>query len=74
MYTLYSRVGCHLCENAEALLLRAGLKFIVVDIADDDVAMKLYAFEIPVLVDESGQVFMKAPITESMVQDLLLQS
>jgi hypothetical protein len=49
MLTLYSTWGCHLCEEAEALLHSAGISFTVVDIVDDPAAFALYRTEIPVL-------------------------
>lgn len=49
MLTLYSTWGCHLCEEAEALLRAAGVDFNLVDIVDDPAAFALYRIEIPVL-------------------------
>jgi glutaredoxin len=49
--TLYSTWGCHLCDEAEQLLLQAGLegRFQVVDIVDDAQAFARYRLMIPVL-------------------------
>ncbi|MCS4307989.1 glutaredoxin [Rheinheimera pacifica] len=49
--TLYSTWGCHLCDEAEQLLLQAGLegRFQVVDIVDDTQAFARYRLMIPVL-------------------------
>jgi glutathione S-transferase len=49
--TLYSTWGCHLCEQAEQLLLQAGLEgqFQVIDIVDDEPAFARYRLMIPVL-------------------------
>lgn len=51
VFTLYSTWGCHLCEQAEQLLLQAGLKgqFQVTDIVDDEQAFARYRLTIPVL-------------------------
>lgn len=48
---LYSTWGCHLCEQAEQLLLDAGLagQFQLVDIVDDESAFARYRLMIPVL-------------------------
>ncbi|MFT4769941.1 MAG: hypothetical protein ACI8RN_003095 [Glaciecola sp.] len=51
---LYSTVGCHLCEEAEALLraqqaLSEDLCWEVVDIANDDILFDRYGWLIPVL-------------------------
>ncbi|WP_439107064.1 glutaredoxin family protein [Congregibacter sp.] len=55
---LYSTVGCHLCEEAEALLhgarqLQPKLQWRVVDIANDDVLFERYGWLIPVLYASS---------------------
>ncbi len=59
MYTLFSTSGCHLCEDAEALLRAArdwcaasglpALEWQVTDIADDDALFERYGWLIPVL-------------------------
>jgi len=58
---LYSTVGCHLCEEAQALLraqqvLSADLHWQVIDIANDDALFHRYGWFIPVLrkVDQSA--------------------
>jgi hypothetical protein len=55
---LYSTEGCHLCEEAEALLrglqsYDASLRWQVVDIALDDALFERYGWLIPVLRDAS---------------------
>lgn len=57
--TLYTTEGCHLCEEAEALLRAlgetvAGVTWIAVDIANDDTLFKRYGWSIPVLKREDG--------------------
>ena len=59
-WVLYSTGGCHLCEEAEQLLvdLRGvvpGLAWEVVDIADDDGLFERYGWSIPVVADETGR-------------------
>ena len=54
---LYTTLGCHLCEQLEALL--AGLcgeayRLERVEISEDDVLIERYGVRIPVLVDEAG--------------------
>jgi hypothetical protein len=56
---LYSTDGCHLCEEAEALLQaaareRAELRWRVVDIASDDQLFERYGWLIPVLASAAG--------------------
>lgn len=51
--TLYSTLGCHLCENAKQVLWpvlsEAGLQLQEVDIAEDDHLQEQYAIRIPVI-------------------------
>ncbi|WP_104202460.1 glutaredoxin family protein [Billgrantia saliphila] len=56
--TLYTTLGCHLCERLEALLSqlhRGELKLSRVEISEDDDLMARYGVRIPVLVDEAGE-------------------
>ncbi|TXH98582.1 MAG: glutaredoxin family protein [Rheinheimera sp.] len=75
MLTLYSTWGCHLCEEAEALLRAAGLEFTLVDIVDDPVAFALYRTEIPVLIrQQHGQTYeLKWPFDAVALQILMTQ-
>jgi len=55
--TLYTTSGCHLCNQALALLepwLAKGLKLALVDIAEDDLLMVRYGVRIPVVASSSG--------------------
>jgi len=55
---LYSRPGCHLCEDARAVILqvrdRFGFAFEEVDIDGDDALVRDYGIRIPV-VDVDGE-------------------
>ncbi|HET7833815.1 MAG TPA: glutaredoxin family protein [Gallionella sp.] len=46
---LYGTTGCHLCEEAEAILRRLGITATYIDIADDDRLLEQYGVRIPVL-------------------------
>jgi glutaredoxin len=48
---LYSTWGCHLCEEAEQLLISAGFseQYQLIDIVDDEMAFMRYRLMIPVL-------------------------
>ena len=49
---LYSSLGCHLCEEAKALiapLLSTGWLLEEIDVADDDCLMERYGVRIPVI-------------------------
>jgi len=55
--TLYTTSGCHLCNQALALLepwLAKGLKLALVDIAEDDLLMARYGVRIPVVASTNG--------------------
>ncbi|CAM4254585.1 glutaredoxin family protein [Vibrio neonatus] len=47
--TLYSTEGCHLCEQAYALLSQVGIELQVIDIAFDDALFARYGVTIPVV-------------------------
>jgi glutaredoxin len=48
--TLYTRAGCHLCDDAKAVLDRLGVGFDEVDIAGDPELTAEYGDRIPVVV------------------------
>ena len=75
MLTLYSTWGCHLCEEAEALLRAAGLEFTTVDIVDDEAAFALYRTEIPVLFRRQGEQIteLKWPFDAAALQRFITQ-
>jgi glutaredoxin len=46
---LYSRPGCHLCDDARVILQRIGHPFEEVDIEGDDELLRRYLERIPVV-------------------------
>ena len=54
---LYSRPGCHLCEEARAMLQRAGAAFEERDIETDDALFKRYLERIPVIAIDGEEAF-----------------
>ncbi|QFY42531.1 glutaredoxin family protein [Candidatus Methylospira mobilis] len=58
MLALYTTAGCHLCEQAEALLQQAsGEKLLVwqsIEIAEQDELLERYGVRIPVLSDSAS--------------------
>ena len=54
---LYGRPGCHLCDDARAVLERVGEPFEEVDIERDDELLKRYLERIPVVVVNGEEVF-----------------
>ena len=57
--TLYTRPGCHLCEEAEAALATLGVPFVLerVDIESDDALFKRYLERIPVVAVDGEELF-----------------
>ena len=57
MLTLFHTDGCHLCEQAWALVEQAALAGQTrrCDILDDDAWLAAYRVRIPVLCDEAGR-------------------
>ncbi|MFQ3786843.1 glutaredoxin family protein [Halomonas sp. A29] len=55
--TLYTTLGCHLCERLEALLARlhrGEYRLDRVEISEDETLVERYGVRIPVLMDETG--------------------
>ena len=71
---LYSKPGCHLCDDAEALLgrLKRRHQFSLdkVDITSDPALFRQYDIRIPVIVVD-GQHEIDAPIGEEELRRLL---
>lgn len=61
-YTLISRKGCHLCEEAETLLTAQGIAYEFCDVDADDHLKKQYTFRVPVLL-KAGKVLMEGKFT-----------
>lgn len=55
--TLYERPGCHLCEDARAVLDRVGEPYEPVDIESDDQLHKRYLERIPVVAVDGEELF-----------------
>ena len=54
---LYSRPGCHLCDDARAVLERVGAPFQEIDITTDDALHAAYLERIPVLTLDGVELF-----------------
>jgi glutaredoxin len=71
--TLYTRPGCHLCDEAQALLRRAarGLDVTVAEVnIDEDPALRArYGERVPVLATETGEL--DWPFSEAEARRLL---
>ncbi len=55
--TLYTRPGCHLCEDAVEVLQRIGAAFAEIDIESSDELHKRYLERIPVLVLDGEELY-----------------
>jgi len=49
-FLLFGTAGCHLCEEAEAVMAELGLAYSCREIMDDEAAQQRYALRIPVLL------------------------
>jgi glutaredoxin len=54
---LYGRPGCHLCDDARAVLERVGHPFDEVDIEADDDLLRRYLERIPVVALDGEELF-----------------
>ena len=54
---LYSRPGCHLCDDARVVLLEVGEPFEEIDIDSDDALLRAYLERIPVVVLDGVELF-----------------
>ena len=54
---LYGRPGCHLCDDARAVLLDVGEPFEEIDIESDDELLRAYLERIPVVVLDGVELF-----------------
>ncbi|CAM4302190.1 glutaredoxin family protein [Vreelandella rituensis] len=55
---LYTTLGCHLCEQLEALIHTLANDEVVlshIEISDDAALMERYGVRIPVVIDEAGK-------------------
>lgn len=55
MITLMHTDGCHLCEQAAALLTALNINFREVEIIDDELLVARFGTRIPVLVNERDE-------------------
>ena len=54
---LYSRPGCHLCDDARVVLERVGVPFEEIDIESDDELLKRYLERIPVVALDGEELY-----------------
>ena len=54
---LYGRPGCHLCDDARAVLQRIGEPFAEIDVERDDALLAAYLERIPVVTLDGEELF-----------------
>jgi glutaredoxin len=54
---LYGRPGCHLCDDARAVLHRIGRPFEEIDIESDDDLLRRYLERIPVVALDGEELY-----------------
>lgn len=70
---LYTRKGCHLCEVAEAVLLRHGLRPERVDVDQQPALLPEFGDWVPV-VEIDGVVRFRGRVDELLLRRILTQS
>jgi predicted thioredoxin/glutaredoxin len=70
---LVTRQGCHLCDQALALLRELGHDPQLADVDADDELFRLYDWRVPVVLAD-GVVVAEGRISRSSVQDALERS
>jgi glutaredoxin len=54
---VYSRPGCHLCDEAKATLAGAGVSFEEINIESDPELLRKYKYDIPVVLINGVEEF-----------------
>lgn len=68
---LYGTEGCHLCEDAQAVLADIGVAWQDIDIADDDTLLARYDIRIPVLARQDTGAELNWPFAREDVLRLI---
>lgn len=67
---IYTREGCHLCDDAKALLEKHGLRPVAVDIDADPALRERYTTCVPVVVIDGKERF-RGRVNEVLLKRLL---
>lgn len=73
-FILFGTDGCHLCEEAEALLAEAGIGFDSKDIIDDEQWQQQYGLLIPVLLHQASGRQLNWPFDRIQLADFIRQT
>jgi hypothetical protein len=73
-----TRDGCHLCEDAFAVLdeaaRRAGVSVTVLDVDEDEALFEEYDFRVPVIRDSSGAVLAEGVIDPATIRRIVAEA
>lgn len=64
---LYGTAFCHLCDEAKAILRKAGVEADYIDIAEDDELLEKYGVRIPVLERQDTRMELGWPFDANAV-------
>jgi glutaredoxin len=67
---LYTRAGCHLCDDAERTLIEHGLRLAKVDIDDDPTLRERFDSCVPV-VEIDGKIRFRGKVNRMLLRRLL---
>ena len=70
---LYSRAGCHLCQDAEQALAALNQPFTRIDISGSAELERLYGWDVPVLI-RGGKVIAKGVINAARLRRVLAEN
>ena len=70
---LYSRRGCHLCEQAETRLTQYGFVYERLEVGADPELERLYGHDVPVLGDRAGRVLLRGVFGPGRLSELRLR-
>lgn len=70
---LYSRLGCHLCEQAEERLGRYAFAYERLEVGGDPERERLYGHDVPVLTDRVGRVLLRGVFSPGRLSELRLR-
>lgn len=65
---MYTRTGCHLCEQAAGLLDRVGISWRPVDVDDDVELEETYGLRVPVLKRRDSGRELDYPFDEAAIR------
>ena len=69
---LVTRVGCHLCQEAERILAGRGVHFDAIDVDADPELARLYDFRVPVLLRD-GRLLAEGKLDTATIERALLR-